>query len=149
MPVRPRPAPLFPLEALFLRATADTQCSPPPRPLGDSLGANVSYAVGASLFSPLPFKPDWPLKVHSFVNVGSLASLPLSPASPSAASSGAAPTPKQALAELARPSVSVGAGLVYEFAPIRVELGFTLPLVAREGEGLAKGWALGMGMEFL
>lgn len=38
---------------------------------------------------------------------------------------------------------------MYEFNPIRVELGFTLPLVARQGEGVSKGWALGMGMEFL
>lgn len=106
----------------------------------DSLGGNITYSVGASLFTPLPFKPDWPLKVHTFLNVGSLASLPL----PSSSRS-----PKETLSELARPSVSVGTGLVYEFNPIRVELGFTLPLVARQGEGVSKGWALGMGMEFL
>jgi outer membrane protein insertion porin family len=130
------------------RGTDERPCSPFAISTEDSLGGNVTYAIGASLFSPLPGKPEWPLKVHTFVNVGSLASLPLS--SPRLKKDGVNPTDvKQALAELARPSVSVGAGLVYEFAPIRIELGFTLPLVAREGEGVSKGWALGMGMEFL
>jgi outer membrane protein insertion porin family len=33
--------------------------------------------------------------------------------------------------------------------PIRVELNFTMPLVARKGERLARGLGVGLGIEFL
>jgi outer membrane protein insertion porin family len=36
----------------------------------DSLGGDLSWALGLSLFAPIPKKEHWPLKIHSFLNVG-------------------------------------------------------------------------------
>ena len=36
----------------------------------DSLGGDLAWALGASLFSPLPRLAHWPLRLHSFLNVG-------------------------------------------------------------------------------
>lgn len=36
----------------------------------DSLGGDLAYAVGASLFAPVPSKEHWPLKIHTFINAG-------------------------------------------------------------------------------
>ncbi len=36
----------------------------------DSLGGDLSWAMGMSLFAPLPGIAQWPLRLHSFVNLG-------------------------------------------------------------------------------
>ena len=43
-------------------------------PTDDSLGGELSYSLGASIFGPLPLRPHWPLKFHTFVNAGHLSS---------------------------------------------------------------------------
>ncbi|CED83131.1 Predicted cell surface protein homologous to bacterial outer membrane proteins [Phaffia rhodozyma] len=108
-----------------------------PRDGEDSLGGDLMYSIGVSLFSPLPIKPEWPFKLHAFANAGKLTSL------------GA--TPKESISPLfaTAPSVSAGVGLVYDFSPVRIEANFTLPLVGSRKEGLSKGFSLGMGMDFL
>jgi hypothetical protein len=40
--------------------------------VADSLGGDLSYALGASLITPFPFKPQWPVNGHLFLNAGSL-----------------------------------------------------------------------------
>lgn len=47
------------------------------------------------------------------------------------------------------PSVSAGVGLMYRFDPLRIELNFSMPLVARRGERLARGFSIGVGIDFL
>jgi outer membrane protein insertion porin family len=63
------------------------------------------------------------------------------------------------------PSVSVGLGLMYRYVifipasrdsqlmprldPIRIEVNFSMPLIARKGERLARGFGIGVGLEFL
>ena len=36
----------------------------------DSLGGDLGWGLGLSLFSPFYGKADWPVRVHSFVNLG-------------------------------------------------------------------------------
>ncbi|KAL7418077.1 surface antigen-domain-containing protein [Mrakia frigida] len=110
-----------------------------PRDGNDSLGGELSYSLGASIFGPLPLRPHWPLKLHTFLNAGHLSS-PASYASPQTILAPLLSSP---------PSVSAGVGIVYDFAPIRIEANFVVPLVGGSGEGLSKGFGLGMGMEFL
>lgn len=38
----------------------------------DYIGGELSYAIGSSLYAPLPFKPEWPLQTHLWVNAGNL-----------------------------------------------------------------------------
>lgn len=44
-----------------------------PKSGADYLGGELSYSAGTSLFAPFPFKPEWPLKSHFWLNAGSLA----------------------------------------------------------------------------
>ncbi len=47
------------------------------------------------------------------------------------------------------PNVSVGLGFLYRLDPLRVELNFSLPIIGRRGEGWARGFGVGLGLEFL
>ena len=51
--------------------------------------------------------------------------------------------------ELAQPSVSAGFGVLFQQGPVRLELNFGLPLVARVGDGIRKGLQFGIGIDFL
>lgn len=38
----------------------------------DSLGGDLYWAAGLSLISDIPKRPQWPVKLHGFVNLGRL-----------------------------------------------------------------------------
>lgn len=38
--------------------------------LGDALGGDLAFAMGLSVFAPVPFKKEWPVKLHGFLNLG-------------------------------------------------------------------------------
>ena len=42
---------------------------------GDSLGGDAFWALGLSLFSPIPKKEHWPVKLHGFFNAGQLSQI--------------------------------------------------------------------------
>uniref|UniRef100_V5E4R3 Bacterial surface antigen (D15) domain-containing protein n=2 Tax=Kalmanozyma brasiliensis (strain GHG001) TaxID=1365824 RepID=V5E4R3_KALBG len=105
----------------------------------DSLGGDAYWALGASVLTPIPRKPHWPLMLHGFVNAGQVCQLP----SVSSRGYGAA------WKELGQPSSSVGVGLVYMQGQLRVELNAGVPITAREGDGMRKGLQLGIGVDFL
>lgn len=109
-----------------------------PRDGVDSLGGNAFWAVGASLLAPIPSRPDWPLKIHSFFNAGQLALV-----------QGQGKGLSNAWQELVQPSSSFGVGLMYMQSGLRVELNAGLPLTARKGDGHRKGIQLGIGISFL
>lgn len=46
---------------------------------GDFIGGDLHWAAGISLVTPLPKRPEWPLKPHFFINGGRLASVDPSP----------------------------------------------------------------------
>lgn len=104
----------------------------------DSLGGDAFWAVGASLLSPIPMRSHWPLKLHAFTNLGQLAQV-----QPNAARK------NHHWTELAQPSVSAGFGVLFQQGPVRLELNFGLPLVARVGDGIRKGLQFGIGIDFL
>jgi len=105
----------------------------------DATGGEISASAGLSLLGKFGGRArDWPLQWHLFSNVGSLGRL----------------LPGENAVDviqktLSRPSVSVGLGLVGRLEPIRIELNLGLPLVAAKGEGLTRGWSVGIGLEFL
>jgi outer membrane protein insertion porin family len=37
------------------------------------MGGDVYWSTGVSIISNIPYKPHWPVKMHGFVNAGSLA----------------------------------------------------------------------------
>ncbi|KAI0341508.1 hypothetical protein BDW22DRAFT_1332695 [Trametopsis cervina] len=104
----------------------------------DSIGGDVYWSAGLSLISDLPRKPQWPVKLHGFINAGRLDCVDRSK-----------PLQESLLDTLSKPSVSVGLGIVYRLEPVRVEMNFGLPLVASRYEGARKGFQLGIGLEFL
>lgn len=106
--------------------------------LVDSLGGNAFWAAGASLFAPIPARPDWPLKLHAFANMGQL--MQVHPR---------VPIGLQTFHELLQPSASMGAGLLFQQGPVRLELNFGIPLLIRAGDGSRKGLQFGIGLEFL
>ncbi|WOO83756.1 SAM50-like protein SPAC17C906 [Vanrija pseudolonga] len=104
----------------------------------DSLGGDLSYALGVSLIGPVPSKEHWPLKLHTFLNLGKVVRYD---------------SHRSFADNIARmysnPSLSVGVGLIYRFDPLRIELNFAMPLIARKGERLSRGLGVGVGIEFL
>lgn len=109
-----------------------------PRDGSDSLGGDLYWSAGLSLISGIPRRPQWPVKLHGFLNAGRLDALDKSK-----------PLQEQLSASLFRPSVSVGLGLVYKLDPVRVEVNFGVPLIANSGEGTRKGFQVGIGLDFL
>ncbi|KZO98496.1 hypothetical protein CALVIDRAFT_561954 [Calocera viscosa TUFC12733] len=105
----------------------------------DATGGEISASAGLSLLGKFGGRAqDWPLQWHLFTNAGSLGRL----------------LPGQSAVDtiqktLSRPSVSVGLGLVGRLDAIRIEMNLGVPLVAAKGEGLTRGWSLGIGLEFL
>jgi outer membrane protein insertion porin family len=49
---------------------------------GDSLGGDLAYALGVSMIAPIPNKESWPLKLHSFLNMGKVLRYDQSESSP-------------------------------------------------------------------
>lgn len=140
----------------FLAAQRPLTLSPVARAV-DSLGGDAYWAAGASLLAPMPYRAEWPLKLHAFVNAGQVCALDqctfsLAPSWPLLAetsSAAAQPLRPAAFAPLAQPSSSAGIGIVYTQGPLRVELNAGLPLTARMGDGTRKGFQLGIGLTFL
>jgi outer membrane protein insertion porin family len=108
-----------------------------PKDDDDYVGGDIYFASGISLLSKLPrLSPQNPLRLHTFVNGGTV--LPVDQTKP---------LPFKDL--LYGQSISAGFGLLYTHPIARFELNFTLPLVAREREGLRKGLQFGVGLSFL
>ncbi|KAJ7716259.1 surface antigen-domain-containing protein [Mycena maculata] len=109
-----------------------------PRDGSDSLGGEMYWSTGVSLISQIPKKPDWPIKTHVWLNAGRLDNINKSRS-----------LADNVAATLAKPSVSAGVGLIYNFDIARVELNFGLPLVASKSDGSRRGLQVGLGLEFL
>lgn len=92
------------------------------------------YAAGASLFAPLPTLAEAPIRLHAFCNLGKLLD--------------SVPTAEKLLAQVSRPSVSVGSGVCVNFGQFRVEVNYTLPLVSEDPDA-SPGLSFGVGVEFL
>ena len=45
----------------------------------DSLGGDLAWALGLSVFTPIPRKEHWPARLHTFLNVGKVVGYDQSP----------------------------------------------------------------------
>ncbi|CDR35620.1 hypothetical protein NBRC10512_006492 [Rhodotorula toruloides] len=116
-----------------------------PKDLGDYLGGDAFYAIGASLLTPFKVPTPWRkgegekwwssenLKGHVWVNGGKLV--------------GTA-QPYSSLLNTA-PSLTCGVGLMYRHSLVRIEANVGVPLVQTQGEGGVKGFQFGLGLSFL
>lgn len=142
---------------------------------GDSLGGDAFWALGLSLFSPIPKKEHWPVKLHGFFNAGQLTQIDQSERLRLRRRSSFFLLPililtcdlrlisfcflflfdlgsslgLSSLLPLLQPSSSAGLGLMYRQGALRIELNAGLPLTARIGDGTRKGLQLGLGISFL
>lgn len=54
------------------------------------------------------------------------------------------------VAQLARePAVSAGLGLMYKHSIVRLEFNVGMPIAAHKGDGVRKGFQVGLGLHFL
>ncbi|KAJ3187076.1 hypothetical protein HDU85_007114 [Gaertneriomyces sp. JEL0708] len=105
----------------------------------DAVGGDAYWASGLSLFTPLPYLVDKPLKGHFFLNAGSVAGL----------YHARTPRPSDDRHPLLQPSVSTGLGLAVRFSILRLEVNYCLPLVAGLTDKLKRGWGFGVGVEYM
>ncbi|KAI8825718.1 surface antigen-domain-containing protein [Fimicolochytrium jonesii] len=104
----------------------------------DAIGGDAYWAAGLSLFTPLPYLRDKPIKGHVFLNGGSLAQV-----------NTATPPAETARIVFATPSVSAGLGLAVRFSILRLELNYCLPVTATRSDVLKPGFQFGIGVAYL
>ncbi|KAH3686559.1 hypothetical protein WICPIJ_002457 [Wickerhamomyces pijperi] len=115
-----------------------------PRQYQDTLGGDVYFSSGISLFQRIPgiFKDfhgtSNGLLGHGFINVGNLSSLNKDE------------TVLENLTEvLGRPSITVGTGLVFKHPIARFELNLVCPLVCHASDERRVGIQYGIGLSFM
>ncbi|KAL5606459.1 hypothetical protein BROUX41_002870 [Berkeleyomyces rouxiae] len=124
-----------------------------PRDLGDALGGDIAVAGSVNLLVPFPGRgADSALRLQAFANAGRLVAL-------SGHRSGEKQSHKfdlfqslqNSFGELATgpPSIAAGVGIVYAHPVARFELNFGLPIALRRGEDAAKGFQVGVGINFM
>ncbi|EFP83993.2 uncharacterized protein PGTG_09706 [Puccinia graminis f. sp. tritici CRL 75-36-700-3] len=98
--------------------------------LDDYMGGEKYWAGGLSVLAPVPGKAEWPLKLHGFINAGSLIN-------------------DWHTLRSQKPSIGIGLGLVGSIQDVRVEANVGMPLVAQKGDGARRGLQVGLGIGFL
>jgi outer membrane protein insertion porin family len=107
------------------------------------------------MISDMPYRPNWPIKAHLFINSGRLDNVykclfhfifHIHIADVCDAAKSLATNIQGCVT---KPSVSVGLGLIYRFDPLRVEVNFGVPLVASKSDSYRRGFQVGVGVDFL
>ncbi|WAR60942.1 hypothetical protein PtB15_13B193 [Puccinia triticina] len=101
-----------------------------PKDRNDYLGGEKYWAAGLSVLAPVPGKAQWPLKLHGFINAGSLFN-------------------DWQTIKSQKPSIGIGLGLVGSIQDVRAEANVGMPLVAQKGDGARRGLQVGLGIGFL
>lgn len=104
---------------------------------GDAVGGDAVMAGGLSLYAPVPRVSSPNLRLHAFINGGSVRPY----------SQGVLQTFSDMLST--PPSIATGFGLVYAHPAARFELNLTFPLTSHAGEQSHKGLQFGVGLSFL
>lgn len=104
---------------------------------GDAVGGDSVLAGGLSLYAPVPRVSSPNLKLHAFINGGTVQ-----------------PYDQGILRTFSNiistpPSLATGFGLLYAHPAARFELNLTFPLLSHVGEQSHKGLQFGVGLSFL
>ena len=118
------------------------------------MGGDLHWAAGLSLITPIPTRAEWPLKGHIFMNAGRLVGFDNSESNVLSMRSVADCRNAQGLSHslstlLHEPALSAGFGLMYRHAVVRLEFNLGMPIAAHKGDGVRKGFQLGLGLHFL
>lgn len=121
---------------------------------GDRLGGNLFYSAGLSLLTTIPkLAPteDYNWKLHFFANAGKLINFDYHNKFQLGQGQGHGTNNSidGLVLQLKQPSVSIGAGVLYNHPAARFELNFTVPVLAHESDSLRKGIQYGIGLSFL
>lgn len=114
-------------------------------PVDDNIhiGGNAYWTTGLSLFTPLPYLIDKPLKGHLFVNAGNLSLLGVK-------ENRHKENGNNILSRILEPTnISAGFGLACKFSILRLELNCCIPLRWSASDRLQPGYQFGAGIEFL
>ncbi|KAI8621601.1 surface antigen-domain-containing protein [Chytriomyces sp. MP71] len=103
----------------------------------DVVGGDLFTSAGVSLFAPLPYLADKPIKFHFFGNAGNLIKLDDS------RDLGAA-----AHKLFSSVSSSVGLGLAVRFSILRLEINYCLPITVTRTDSVKPGLQFGVGLQF-
>ncbi|TPX58696.1 hypothetical protein PhCBS80983_g02945 [Powellomyces hirtus] len=104
----------------------------------DAIGGDAYWGAGLSLFTPLPYLVDKPMKGHFFVNSGTL--VPINTGDT---------VQQNAQRLIASPSVSAGLGLAVRFSILRLEMNYCLPLAAGMTDRIKPGFQFGIGISYM
>ncbi|KAI9319661.1 surface antigen-domain-containing protein [Dichotomocladium elegans] len=109
-----------------------------PRDYHDALGGDAYWAGCLSVTAPLPRWENKPVRVHAFVNAGTLVPWKLGTNARDSAQS-----------LIQSPSIAAGIGLIYRHSIARIELNYCIPLTAARDDMVKRGLQLGLGLDFL
>ncbi|KAJ3253929.1 hypothetical protein HDU77_004319 [Chytriomyces hyalinus] len=108
-----------------------------PKDGNDIVGGDMFAAAGISLFAPLPYLADKPIKFHFFANAGNMIKLDdnrdIKAASRTLLSSF---------------STAVGLGLAVRFSILRLEINYCLPVSVTRTDSVKPGLQFGVGLHF-
>ncbi|KAJ1567346.1 hypothetical protein HK405_006298 [Cladochytrium tenue] len=109
-----------------------------PKDGADRVGGDLYVTGGVSVFAPLPYLVDAPIKAHLFANAGNLIQLDQE---------------STRIVESARRlfgtiSSSVGLGLAVRFSMLRLEVNYCLPVTATTADAIKPGLQFGVGLHF-
>ncbi|KAI9343068.1 surface antigen-domain-containing protein [Zopfochytrium polystomum] len=103
----------------------------------DRVGGDMFVAGGVSLFTPLPYLVDAPIKGHLFANAGNLIQLDQDD-----------PITDSARRLFGTVSSSVGLGLAVRFSMLRLEVNYCLPVTVTATDAVKPGLQFGIGLHF-
>ncbi|KAI9295402.1 hypothetical protein K502DRAFT_341754 [Neoconidiobolus thromboides FSU 785] len=104
----------------------------------DVLGGDISWALGMSLLTPLPWVNSNKFKGHVFINGGGLKLI-----------NNDIKLIDQIKNVILKPSSTFGLGLIYYHSIVRLEFNYCLPLSHHSRDFLAPKFQLGFGIDFL
>ncbi|KAI9339317.1 surface antigen-domain-containing protein [Obelidium mucronatum] len=108
-----------------------------PKDGSDVVGGDMFTSAGISLFTPLPFLSNYPIKGHLFANAGNMVKFD-NDRDLSAAS-------KKLFGAF---STAVGLGLAVRFSILRLEINYCLPISVTSTDSVKPGLQFGVGLHF-
>ncbi|CDS13179.1 hypothetical protein LRAMOSA05357 [Lichtheimia ramosa] len=109
-----------------------------PRDYRDALGGDAFWAIGLSAIAPIPRWESKPLRLHAFINTGTLVPWNMG-----------TNVQDNARSLIKAPSTAIGLGFIYRHSIARLELNYCIPLTASRNDFVKRGLQFGLGLDFL